>query len=68
VCLAQKEAYNTDMERKINYKGIFWAGFVFLAAGVPLSIVLGPVGIAILGTGIGLMAIGLSQRDKWNQD
>jgi hypothetical protein len=56
------------MEGKINYKGIFWAGFVFMVSGVVMIIALGPVGIAILGTGIGLMAIGLSQRGKWEKD
>lgn len=56
------------MDRKINYKGIFWAGFTFTASGIVLSIVSSPVGISILGIGIVLMAVGLSHRDKWDKD
>ena len=56
------------MDRNINYKGLFWAGFTFLGAGIALSIAVGPVGIALLGTGIAMMAIGLSQRDQWDKD
>jgi hypothetical protein len=56
------------MERKINYKGLFWAGFTFLASGVALSISLGPVGIGLIGVGIAMMAVGLSQRDTWDRE
>ena len=53
------------MEKKINYRGLFFAGMIFLASGVPLIIALGPVGIAVLGAGSGLMAIGLGKRGEW---
>lgn len=55
------------MEGKMNYKGIFVAGCSMLASGVVLSITLGPIGIAILGAGLGMMAIGLAKRDSWNE-
>ena len=55
------------MERKINYKGIFWAGFALMASGVVMTMTLGPAGIAILGSGIGLMAVGLAHRDEWDK-
>lgn len=58
----------TNMEKKINYKGLFGAGFTFMASGIPLSIAVGPVGIGLLGVGIAMMAVGLSQREKWDQD
>jgi hypothetical protein len=58
----------TGMDKNINYKGIFWAGCAFIASGVALSLTLGPVGVGILGVGIAMMAIGLSQRDTWDKD
>ena len=56
------------MNGKMNYKGIFVAGCTLVASGVVLSIILGPVGIGILGSGLGLMAVGLANREKWNQE
>ena len=43
------------------------AGCTFMASGVVLSMILGPVGIGILGAGLGLMAVGLAKRDDWNK-
>jgi len=56
------------VNRKMNYKGIFVAGCAMMSSGVVLSIVLGPVGIGILGAGLGLMAVGLANRDAWNDE
>ena len=56
------------MDKNINYKGIFWAGCAFMVSGIALSVTLGPVGVGILGVGIAMMAIGLSQRDTWDKD
>ena len=53
------------MNKETNYKAIFVSGCAFMASGVVLSITLGPVGISVLGVGIGLMAIGLANRDTW---
>lgn len=56
------------MKKQTNYKGIFFSGITFLAAGTALSITLGPVGIALIGVGLAMMAIGLSKRDEWPRD
>ena len=55
------------MDKNINYKGIFWAGFTIMVSGVVMTMTLGPVGIAILGSGNGLMAVGLAHRDEWDK-
>ena len=56
------------MEKKINYRGLFIAGIIFLCSGVVLMITLGPIGISLLAVGIMMMAIGLSHREEWEQD
>ena len=54
------------MEKNINYRGLFAAGTTFLASGVVLMITVGPAGIGLMGIGFIMMAVGLSNRDKWN--
>lgn len=65
--IIENEEDEPTMEKKTNYKGLFWAGFTFMAAGIALSITLGPVGIGLVGVGIAMMAVGLSKRDQWDQ-
>jgi hypothetical protein len=54
------------MEKKINYRGLFAAGFTFFSAGIALWISLGPPGIGLFGLGLVMMAVGLSHRDEWD--
>ena len=56
------------MGQEINYKAIFVVGFVFVSAGIAISIAAGPAGIGLLGIGIAFIAIGLGNRDKWPDD
>ena len=56
------------MNKSTNYKAIFFSGLTFVGAGVALSITLGPVGIALIGGGIAMMAIGLSKKSEWSKD
>jgi len=56
------------MQKQINYKGIFVAGCAFMAAGIVYMIFIPILGISILGTGIGLMAIGLARKEDWDQE
>jgi len=56
------------MSKSTNYKAIFFSGLALVGAGSALSITLGPVGIALIGGGIAMMAIGLSKRSEWPKD
>ncbi len=56
------------METNINYRGLFAAGCTFLASGVVLMTTIGPVGIALMGVGLVMMAVGLANREKWNRE
>ena len=56
------------MEENINYRGLFAAGITFLASGVVLMMTVGPAGIGLMGIGFVMMAVGLSNRDKWNRE
>jgi hypothetical protein len=54
------------MEKKVNYRVIFFAGITFLGAGVALSISIGGVGYGILCVGVAMMVVGVSRRSDWD--
>ena len=56
------------MEKNTNYRDLFAAGTTFLASGVVLMITVGPAGIGLMGVGLVMMAVGLSNRDQWNRE
>ncbi len=56
-----------DEQREINSQQFIAIGVVFLGAGVTLSTSTGNPGlIGISGVGVAFLAIGLKNRDKWN--
>jgi hypothetical protein len=48
-----------------NYLALFVLGISIEAVGVIMLAVLWPIAIALMGSGIGLMAVGLAHRDEW---
>lgn len=56
-----------EMQKTINYKGIFIAGCALMVSGVVLLVTIPFLGISILGCGLGLMAVGLAKRDEWDK-
>jgi hypothetical protein len=55
------------MEKQVNYRGLFFAGIVFLGAGVALSLSIGAVGYVILCVGVAMIVVGVSRRSNWDQ-
>jgi len=56
------------MNKKVNYRALFFVGMTFVGAGVALSMSIGAVGYGLLGVGIAMMAIGIARRGEWDQD
>ena len=51
-----------------NYQVFFTLGFVWLPAGVVFMLAVNPaIGIAFMALGAAYLAIGLANRDKWEQ-
>jgi hypothetical protein len=56
------------MKKKVNYRGLFFAGITFMGAGVALAMSIGAVGYGLLGVGIAMMAVGIARRSEWDRD
>jgi len=55
------------MKKEINYRALFFSGLAFIGSGVVLMITLGPVGVALIGVGIAMIAIGVKNREDWDE-
>jgi len=51
---------------EINYLSLFLFGCSLLSVGVLFTCAINPVFISIMASGIGLIAIGIAERDKWS--
>jgi hypothetical protein len=54
-----------EKNTEINYLSLFLIGCILLSIGVIFTAVINPVFISIMGSGICLIAIGLTKREKW---
>lgn len=55
-------------KKKVNYRIFFIISYSLIGSGIALSFAIGfTIGVALLGTGLCFMAIGLANRDKWEK-
>ena len=54
-------------EKTTDYRVFFIFGTSLIAVGISLMSAVGPAFICFLGSGVAFMAIGLSNRDKWEK-
>ena len=63
--MGKKSNATEQTEGQPNYLAIFIIGLALEGVGVAMLVTVTPVGIALIGSGICLVAIGLAHRDKW---
>jgi len=52
--------------KEVNYLSLFLLGISLVSVGLIFAAAINPAFIFIMASGLGLMAIGLSKRDKWS--
>ena len=60
-----KKALN-EKNKEINYLSLFLLGISLVSVGLIFTVAINPAFIFIMASGLGLMAIGLANRDKWS--
>ncbi len=52
--------------KEVNYQSLFLLGISLVSIGLIFTAAINPAFIFIMASGLGLMAIGLANRDKWS--
>ena len=52
--------------KEVNYLSLFLLGISLVSVGLIFTAAINPTFIFIMASGLGLMAIGLANRDKWS--
>ncbi|MFC1487295.1 hypothetical protein ACFLRN_06385 [Thermoproteota archaeon] len=53
-------------KKQIDYRSFLFLGISLISTGLILAIAINPAFVSILGTGLGLIAISLANKEKWN--
>jgi len=53
--------------KEVNYLSLFLLGISLVSVGLIFTAAINPAFIFIMASGLGLMAIGLANRDKWSE-
>jgi hypothetical protein len=63
-----KKKENGRINKEIDYKAFYLIGIIWIPVGIVFMITINlTIGIASIGMGTAYMAIGLSNRDKWER-